>query len=645
MSISERATWLQTHETPKEMHLDSVVGSTIMFKEIGETCKLVEKLKPEILAQWQTSPTPILCSDVKQAFESAEDGDQDVFSGGNQTLSLDDDTTGGTSGTAPQSSGGAAQSKTSTVKKKKRGKTLVLMCNFWRINENPTVVREWSGLYCNLAPASKSLDFIQTNASKPGIIGSVLNVIKNAVGISNTSNTTTKTLVSGCTHDYSTFARTPPNIKIQCKTMAPSIFIISNHNTRDSDGIAETYAIHDPSFDPAQKDVRKHTNMLQECIMDAVGVCYDDPMNETQKKEFLATYHHIDYLCSNSSTNLTAGFHKSMLHKITRMQSKTMDLPGTLQNPNQRIIVDVEWVFCIIMVFLLKHAGAFVPDIQRFVTGMESVCKRTVVAAVEESYFENVKDFTFLNNCAILSQRHAGTWFPTSGYVTAWLGMGLQVLNEQRCFIYDVDKEHKHYSISENTSLWGNLSASLDLVKSFRTDESMLRDVAYRNERGKTLFKNGKNADNDNEKNDNVKNDTKEDVKTSTTISNTPAVTTSTVPTSASASTSSSTIPKGQVKKYQRPEVMKWEDAIDFHWDTRFTFYLTPSQSLAQYPPKIASLPFQPLFKAMFKHVTGQNPRRVDKFTLLDPNPSKKRKEFIDDIRRAQQLFWKVMCQ
>lgn len=74
----------------------------------------------------------------------------------------------------------------------------------------------------------------------------------------------------------------------------------------------------------------------------------------------------------------TAGVLKSLLQKCIRYGADFTRL-----SPAERVSTDV-LVACVV-VALMRHGGSFVPDLQRFVSGAESACKRLGMCIVEDS--------------------------------------------------------------------------------------------------------------------------------------------------------------------------------------------------------------------------------------------------------------------
>lgn len=149
----------------------------------------------------------------------------------------------------------------------------------------------------------------------------------------------------------------------------------------------------------------------------------------------------------HSMRKFTAASYKSVLQKIIRFApekveiSEGMDVVRVSHFRGRFLIFGdscltvvvgkfypADFVLCVTASLLLVHPGAFVPDIQRFVTGLESFVKRLVVIFFEDSFFgkEDVSAFFQLSVCSFLAQR-TKTWKPTREMVIQWFKFAQKV--------------------------------------------------------------------------------------------------------------------------------------------------------------------------------------------------------------------------
>lgn len=75
------------------------------------------------------------------------------------------------------------------------------------------------------------------------------------------------------------------------------------------------------------------------------------------------------------------------------------------------------------------------PDIRRFVTGLESL-KRLGVIALEDSYTDNPNMIVQLFAASLVKQK-IPRWKPTPGLMSSWLDFGIKLLNTSQCFDYE----------------------------------------------------------------------------------------------------------------------------------------------------------------------------------------------------------------
>ena len=107
-------------------------------------------------------------------------------------------------------------------------------------------------------------------------------------------------------------------------------------------------------------------------------------VNEFTREEY--TLHDVRVILREFK-NFTPAAHKSLLQKIIRFRAENIVLLTGEKYPP-------EIVFVCSFVELLLHPGSFVPDIQRYVTGMESAFKRLIVILYEDAFFEKNEYFS-----------------------------------------------------------------------------------------------------------------------------------------------------------------------------------------------------------------------------------------------------------
>ncbi len=243
------------------------------------------------------------------------------------------------------------------------------------------------------------------------------------------------------------------------------------------------------------------------------------------------------------TAGFTAASYKSLLQKLIRFRPKKVKYRTGDSFDSEKVLI-------ITMCTLAAHPGSFVPDIQRFVTGIESLFKRLVIIAFEDSYHENGADLLTLATCAFLAQR-TKIWTPHLSQLLCAFRVGIELLNESRKTLYDVSSTVVPYSHPE-TDL-EMVSLLIDTVRSFESDLNLIRDSVNRRQKGEPCF-----------------------VDSST--------------------------------QYQ-PRSMPLYHCVDQHWAPNFVL-LYPIDYVLEYK-ETGSKPFGRLLTDVFKRVTGVNTRET----------------------------------
>lgn len=157
--------------------------------------------------------------------------------------------------------------------------------------------------------------------------------------------------------------------------------------------------------------------------------------------------------------------HKSLIQKIIRTRCRRVRLPKAGEKSGCLVLL-------VSLGMLLVHPGSFVPNIQRFVTGLESTAKRLAVSICEDSYYSG--SLTPLFAAALVAQRDRA-WFPTDSQIRAWFTIALAAQRESRCFDHDW-KSFREEELPE--SEWGLNYYILKEVKSFHSDIAMVGSIA-----------------------------------------------------------------------------------------------------------------------------------------------------------------------
>ncbi len=173
--------------------------------------------------------------------------------------------------------------------------------------------------------------------------------------------------------------------------------------------------------------------------------------------------------CKKHINWFSPALHKSLIQKIIRYR------PNIIAHNNETFkTMDVLVLsFCM----LLVHPGAFVPTIQRFVSGIESALKRLAVAISEDSYVDDGRYITTLLIGAWLAQNAKYKWYPTDDILLVWLKI-LTVATNPGAFKYN------WHTASKQIKEWNNWTFNywlLGEIRSFHSDIDMLSSIADNN--------------------------------------------------------------------------------------------------------------------------------------------------------------------
>jgi hypothetical protein len=288
----------------------------------------------------------------------------------------------------------------------------------------------------------------------------------------------------------------------------------------------------------------------------------------------------------HSFRNLTMSAYKSLLQKIIRFSPRYVDLEdgGAPIESGEMLIA------CIGQ--LASHPGAFIPDIQRYVSGLESAFKRLAVTIYEDSTVNpnRYKDLFSILAASLTAQR-VKSWRPSKGLIERSIVMGIESLNSLDGAVVDYRGEvsKQPYVLSwdntVNTLKYGisdmktleNASALLDELKSFPTDLGLARGWAR----------------------------DYPDIKHESTG--------------------------------VRPEIMPFVHFVDHHWAPEVVHYFNP-EYVRQFQSDEIGKPFSRLINKIWTASSSTNPRR----TNIDFSSYETSTDMMN-IREAQRLFMKAL--
>jgi hypothetical protein len=166
--------------------------------------------------------------------------------------------------------------------------------------------------------------------------------------------------------------------------------------------------------------------------------------------------------------NFTMSAYKSLLQKIIRFSPEYIELGDNKSN------IESESVLIACLGKLASHPGAFIPDIQRYVSGLESMFKRLAVTIYEDSNIlsTSYSDLFSMLVSSLLSQR-VKSWRPSKNISIYSLNSNVAVNVD-----YHGEITKQPYTLEYGTSKKSILESSssiLDELKSFPTDLGIIQ--------------------------------------------------------------------------------------------------------------------------------------------------------------------------
>jgi hypothetical protein len=162
---------------------------------------------------------------------------------------------------------------------------------------------------------------------------------------------------------------------------------------------------------------------------------------------------------------------KSLIQKLIRTRCQQVEYSGAIYR-SQTVLLTAFGM-------LMLHAGAFVPTIQRFVTGMESATKRLAVSICEDAYLEDGRYLLSMYAAAAIAQQDR-TWQPSDELIVIWMKAALLAQQDRRLFDYDWrNRTNDMQCITEWTPLVFSYLLLAE-IKSFESDIQMVGSIAER---------------------------------------------------------------------------------------------------------------------------------------------------------------------
>jgi len=293
------------------------------------------------------------------------------------------------------------------------------------------------------------------------------------------------------------------------------------------------------------------------------------------------TIEDIDII-KQATYTFTPAAYKSLLQKIIRFRPKVVDFGKDFG------IYPANFALSVTLALLVIMPGSFVPDIQRYVTGMESAFKRLAVTVFEDSSVDNKHHSTLLRMvCAAILAQRVKSWRPDEDLIETLFMLGDIAWNQDAAYYYNINRgiDLPPYYVDTNGTLLGNTSALMDELRSFQSDLGMIRDIA------KEWSENAGESPRD--------------------------------------------------RNPTMPDVMPLLHCVDQHWAPEVVYFYPYEVVKDKYTP--GSRPYSQLVRDIFS-ITGVNPRRTlgKKGRVMHPktySPDLEDRLFTKQTREAQRLL------
>ena len=277
----------------------------------------------------------------------------------------------------------------------------------------------------------------------------------------------------------------------------------------------------------------------------------------------------------------TPAAYKSLLQKIIRFRPKLVDF-------GEFGVYPADFSLAVTLALLVIMPGSFVPDIQRYVSGMESAFKRLAVTVFEDSSVDNANHPLLLKMiCAAMLAQRVKSWRPDTELIESLFELGDLAWNQSAAYYYNISQgiEQSPYYVNPENTLLENASALMDELRSFQSDLGMIRDIA------REWSENGGESPRD--------------------------------------------------QNLVMPEVMPLIHCVDQHWAPEVVYFYPYSVVEDKYTP--GSRPYSQLVRDIFS-ITGVNPRRTEgrKGRVMNPktySPDLEDRVFTQQTREAQRLL------
>jgi hypothetical protein len=265
----------------------------------------------------------------------------------------------------------------------------------------------------------------------------------------------------------------PENWALKSTLRGPTEFDGAVVLTVQPDGVAVEYENAEPLQLPAESSLCFKTQQSQESI----AVRFQMPRQPIDEEALLPLVESAltpeEYAQFQDIATLikpfTPSVYKSLLQKLVRTRCGSVSHAGREYSARAFLLCT--------LTKLALHPGAFNPNTQRFITGLESCTKRLAVCVMEDSWCERKRDLTLLL-CDALVKKYDRAWSPPLNHFAAYFRVALEALESRRCLRYSTELDYGLDSFAAKRKSRSKLGYVLNYVL-LKEVGSMKGDLAF----------------------------------------------------------------------------------------------------------------------------------------------------------------------
>ena len=161
--------------------------------------------------------------------------------------------------------------------------------------------------------------------------------------------------------------------------------------------------------------------------------------------------------------------HKSLIQKVIRTRCRTVTYEGRSLDPDTVLVTS--------FIMLMLSPGSFVPNIRKYVTGLESATKRLAVTIMEDSYTVDNEELLSMTMATLIAQEDR-SWKPTDLLVFEWIDAAIRAQQDARMFEYETIEPSISATEQYPDDILTFVYLTLKEIGSFPSDINMAHHIA-----------------------------------------------------------------------------------------------------------------------------------------------------------------------